>query len=62
MKSSLFYCLICLFLFSCSSKKDKPDEGNVQTVLPDEVTEVHAMRLGKRSSREDKKKFSESYN
>jgi len=45
MKPSLFYFLICLFLLSCSSKKDKPDEGKVSTVLPDEMTEVHAMRL-----------------
>ena len=45
MKISWFYCLICLFLLSCSSKKDKTDEGNVKTVLPDEVTEVRAMRL-----------------
>ena len=45
MKYFWIYCLLCLFLLSCSSKKDKTDEGNVQTVLPDEVTEVRAMRL-----------------
>ena len=45
MKPSLLYCLICLFLLSCSSNKDKTAEGNAQTVLPDELTEVRAMRL-----------------
>ena len=45
MKTSWSYCLLCLFLLSCSPKKDKTDEGNVQTVLPDEVTEVRAMCL-----------------
>jgi len=32
-------------LFSCSSGKGTSNEGNVSTVLPDEITEVHAMRL-----------------
>ena len=45
MKNSWFYLFLCLFLLSCSSKKDKNNEGNVQTVLPDEVSEVRAMRL-----------------
>ena len=46
MKNSWFYFLLFLFLLSCSSPKGKTDEGNVQTVLPDEVSEVRAMRLG----------------
>jgi len=45
MKNSWFYLFLCLFLLSCSSKKDKNEERNVQTVLPDEVTEVRVMRL-----------------
>jgi RND family efflux transporter MFP subunit len=45
MRNSWFYCLLCFFLFSCSSKKDKTEEGSVNTVLPDEVSEVRAMRL-----------------
>ena len=45
MKNICFYCLISLLLFSCSSKKDKTDEGSVSTVLPDEISEVSAIRL-----------------
>jgi len=45
MKNSCFYCLICFFIRSCSTKKDKIDEGSVTTILPDEMTEVRAMRL-----------------
>jgi len=45
MKPSLFYSLICFFFLSCSSGKDKTNEGNVQTVLPDEMTEVRVLRL-----------------
>ena len=45
MKNTWFYCFICLFLLSCSSKKDKTEEGSVSTVLPDEITEVSAKLL-----------------
>jgi RND family efflux transporter MFP subunit len=45
MKAPWFYYLLCLCLLSCSSKKEAADEGNVSTVLPDEVNEVRAMRL-----------------
>ena len=45
MRNFWFYCLLCFFLLSCSSKKDKANEGSVSTVLPDEVSEVRAMRL-----------------
>jgi len=45
MKNHWLYCLICLILLSCSSKKDTGDAGGVSTVLPDELTEVRAMRL-----------------
>ena len=45
MKYTCFFCIACLFLISCSSKKDADKEGSVSTVLPDEVSEVRAMRL-----------------
>ena len=45
MNNTWFYCLLCLFLLSCSSKKDKTDEGSVSTILPDEITEVRVMKL-----------------
>ena len=45
MKHPCFFCLLCLLLLSCSSKKDSTDDGSVSTVLPDEVAEVRAMRL-----------------
>ena len=45
MKDTWFYCFICLFFLSCSSKKDTTDEGNVSTVLPDEISEVSVIRL-----------------
>ena len=45
MRNTWFYCFICLFLLSCSSKKDKTEEGSVSTVLPDEITEVRATLL-----------------
>lgn len=45
MKNLWLYCFLCFFLLSCSSRKDKTDEGSVSTVLPDEVTEVRVMPL-----------------
>ena len=46
MKNSRLFCLLCLlFLFSCSSPKDKTEEGSVSTVLPDEISEVRVLRL-----------------
>jgi len=47
MKNFWFYSLcLCLCLPSCSSKKEKTEEGSVSTVLPDKVDEVRVMRLG----------------
>jgi RND family efflux transporter MFP subunit len=41
-----FYSILyILLLFSCSSGKEKAGEGSVSTILPDEETEVSAMRL-----------------
>jgi multidrug efflux pump subunit AcrA (membrane-fusion protein) len=37
--------LLCLLLLSCSSKKEEQTEENVSTVLPDEISEVRAIRL-----------------
>ena len=37
--------LLIAILVSCSSRSVKNDEGNVSTVLPDEITEVRVMRL-----------------
>jgi RND family efflux transporter MFP subunit len=45
MKRIWFYYIIFLFLLSCASKKDTNDDGSISTVLPDEITEVGAMRL-----------------
>jgi len=47
MKNSRLYCFLylCLLFLSCSSKKDKPEEGSISTVLPDEISEVRALRL-----------------
>jgi RND family efflux transporter MFP subunit len=45
MKNTWFYFLFCLFFLSCSSKKDTAEEGNVTTVLLDEVDEVRVIRL-----------------
>jgi len=46
MRNFWFYSLcLCLCLPSCSSKKDKTEEGSVSTVLPDKVDEVRVMRL-----------------
>ena len=45
MRNTWFYCILCFFMLSCSSKKEKSEEGSVSTVLPDEITEVRAMRL-----------------
>ena len=45
MNNTWFYCIICLFLLSCSSKKEKVEEGGVSTVLPEEMSEVRVMRL-----------------
>jgi RND family efflux transporter MFP subunit len=39
------FILGCLALFSCSSGKEEQPEDSVSTVLPDEITEVRAMRL-----------------
>jgi RND family efflux transporter MFP subunit len=44
LKIGLFI-VCCLILFSCSSKKEEQAEESVSTVLPDEITEVRAMRL-----------------
>lgn len=36
---------ICGLFVACSSQKDKSEESGVMTVLPDEISEVRAMRL-----------------
>ncbi|MDR0507647.1 MAG: efflux RND transporter periplasmic adaptor subunit [Dysgonamonadaceae bacterium] len=45
MKNLWFYCICFFFLLSCSPKKEKTDEENASTVLPDNVGEVQVMRL-----------------
>ena len=51
MKNIKFFIFLFLFfsalllLLSCSSKKEKTEEGSVSTILPEEINEVHAMRL-----------------
>ena len=45
MKQTCVYCIFCLFFLSCSSPKGSGEEGSVTTVLPDEISEVRAMRL-----------------
>ena len=41
----LYLFVICCLLIVCCSKKDKNEESGVSTVLPDEISEVRAMRL-----------------
>jgi RND family efflux transporter MFP subunit len=41
----VFIFVICCLIAACSSKKEKGDESSVSTVLPDEISEVCAMRL-----------------
>jgi RND family efflux transporter MFP subunit len=38
-------CLFCLLLLSCSTGKKAADEESISALLPDEVTEVRAIRL-----------------
>ncbi|GHT58525.1 cation transporter [Bacteroidia bacterium] len=44
MRTICAFVIICLFT-ACSSPKEKDDESKVLTVLPDEMSEVRAMRL-----------------
>jgi RND family efflux transporter MFP subunit len=39
------YCVLCLLILSCSSKKEEQTEENVSIVLPSEIDEVRVMRL-----------------
>ena len=45
MKTSWFYCSLCLFLLACSSKKEEQSEDNAPTNVENKVEEVRAMRL-----------------
>jgi len=45
MRNTWFYYILCFFLLSCSSKKEKGEEEGISTTLLEEITEVRAMRL-----------------
>ena len=45
MKTTWFYCTLCVLLLACSSKKEEQADKNAATVVEDKIAEVNVMKL-----------------